>query len=204
MNNQNTERLPSKDLNVAVEITSPPSLKVAASDMPHSKSLRLLQLVSETSSEEFLETLDNASIAEIEFFVSALALKHPEPVLSNSLEKSWREVMEVPAEPRSVLSILSWWESGRPLYNVVVGSIGLSMAALDYFCMRLPGHLLGCVLVVCAAYAVFANVCYLLGPALELTARSVKKYDRYGPILFTLGLIFSICVVVGSGILFIF
>jgi len=211
IHDQNFERLPSKDPKVEVDITSPPSLKLIVGDMSHSKQSskprHLHQLVNESSSQEFLEALDNASVAEIEVYMGAMALKHPErssTSLENSIENSWLKVMEVPAEPRRLFSILGWWESRRALYNVVVGSIGLSMAALDFLCMRIPGDLLGCVLVVCAAFAIMANICYLLGPTLELMARSVKKYDRYGPILFTVGLIFSICVVVGFGLLLIF
>jgi hypothetical protein len=49
-------------------------------------------------------------------------------------------------------------------------------------------------------YAIFCNLCYSLGLPAELILRSIKKFDRYGPILLTLGLVLSIVFVISLGI----
>jgi hypothetical protein len=202
MNDQDTELGQSKVLKVAgVDTARPPALKLTVSTK-NSGPLNFKKLMAETSEQEFLETLDNASIEELAPLLQQMEWKNPEVSLSNRLEKNWRVVMTVPAEPRNFLSVLSWWESRRALYNVVVGPIGLFMAALDCYVQRLPGNFLIYAAMICAVTAVLANVCYSLGTILELIARSIKKYDRYGPILFTLGLTFSIFVVLSMGIIF--
>jgi len=100
--------------------------------------------------------------------------------------------------PRSAWSIISWWESRRPVYNLVVGVAGLC-AVTDHTVFGLlppravpPDIPLGAVGIV--AYGVLANLCYSGGPALELYIRRRwgNGYAVVGPTLFRYGFVFSV------------
>ena len=98
---------------------------------------------------------------------------------------------------RSVGGIVRWWESRRLAYNVFVGGAGLLslgvMKVLELLPPGLPGDpsppLLGVV-----AFGVMANVCYLLGPAIEIALQKLwgEKLLPVGPGLFRMGLTFSV------------
>lgn len=114
-----------------------------------------------------------------------------------------RKVIEVPQEPRTLKSIILWWEWRRPLYNIAVGLSGLpSIIVLSlFFGLPLMVSVLSGLF-----YLFFANICYTLGTPAELVARTCykDKAETYGPVLLTLGTIFSIiltialeCVVLG-------
>jgi hypothetical protein len=102
----------------------------------------------------------------------------------------------LPAHRRSAMGILTWWESRRLLYNVIVGGTGLiSLAFVGILSLIPPGgtHLWpgwGPV----AVYGVLANVCFTFGPLIEITLQRIWK-DRVlpvGPALFRQGLSFSV------------
>ncbi|CAN5401766.1 hypothetical protein BH10CYA1_BH10CYA1_00530 [soil metagenome] len=105
--------------------------------------------------------------------------------------KLLQRVIEVQKEPRSLLSILMWWEMRRPLYNIAVGLAGLPAA---FALIVLFGHPLMFVFISALAYMFFANICYSLGTPAELVARTCykDKAETYGPVLLTLGTIFSV------------
>ncbi len=105
--------------------------------------------------------------------------------------KILQKVIEVQKEPRSLLSILMWWEMRRPLYNIAVGLAGLPAA---FALVLLFGQPMMIVLINALAYMFFANLCYSLGTPAELVARTCykDKADTYGPVLLTLGTVFSV------------
>jgi len=98
--------------------------------------------------------------------------------------------------PRSPWSVITWWESRRFAYNVVVGSAGLlSLGALKLFAL-LPPHPAHLVIPwgVIAAYAVLANVGYAFGSAADLFIRRRwgNEYAAVGPVMFRYGFVFSV------------
>jgi hypothetical protein len=100
-----------------------------------------------------------------------------------------------PAE-RSTGGIVRWWESRRLPYNLIVGGTGIfalgGVTILRLLPPGLPDQLppLGFV----ALYALAANVCYLLGPVLEIVATRIwgRAVLPVGPALYRMGLTFSV------------
>ena len=106
----------------------------------------------------------------------------------------------LPAHRRTLLGIVTWWESRRLLYNVIVGATGLvtltvvAIADATAPARSIPSGFGPESLLPILAYGILANVCYTLGPIIELTLEQVWK-DRLlpiGPALFRQGLAFSI------------
>ena len=107
---------------------------------------------------------------------------------------------------RSVGGIIRWWESRRLAYNVFVGGAGLlSLGVMKLIALLPPGlpgarvPLLGVV-----AFGVMANVCYLLGPAIEVALQKLwgEKLLPVGPGLFRMGLTFSVGLALFPALLF--
>ena len=101
-----------------------------------------------------------------------------------------------PAE-RDTGSIVTWWESRRVAYNLIVGGTGLlTLAAVRLILWLPPGPApsLGGVMVPVIVYAIMANLCYLFGPALEILIEKLFGRDVLptGPALFRIGLTFSV------------
>ena len=98
---------------------------------------------------------------------------------------------------RSVGGIVRWWESRRLAYNVFVGGAGLLslgvMKLLELLPPGLPGDPFPPLLAV-VAFGVMANVCYLLGPTVEVAVQKLwgEKLLPVGPSLFRMGLTFSV------------
>lgn len=98
---------------------------------------------------------------------------------------------------RSVGGILRWWEARRAAYNLVVGGAGLvSLATVELISSLppFPRGLPGIPWQAVVAFGLLANICYLLGPAVEI---AVEKLGRgqvlpTGPVLFRMGLTFSV------------
>lgn len=100
-----------------------------------------------------------------------------------------------PTLVRSPLSVIRWWESRRPLYNLAVGVTGLGVLGYSVGLELLLGNgLLEFPLIGVVAYGIAANVCYTLGPAAEMTIEKFLKRPVYGlgPALFRYGLVFSL------------
>jgi hypothetical protein len=97
--------------------------------------------------------------------------------------------------PRTIPGILHWWESRRLRYNLIVGGCGVFSLAVMRIMTWLPPRAdrafmpLGLVLV----FGVMANVCYLLGPTVEIALDKLwgRKALPTGPTLFRMGLTFS-------------
>ena len=97
---------------------------------------------------------------------------------------------------RTVGGIVRWWESRRLAYNLFVGGAGfLSLGAIKLITLlppALPGARVPWLAVV--GFGVMANVCYLLGPAVEIALQKLwgEKLLPVGPGLFRMGLTFSV------------
>jgi hypothetical protein len=97
---------------------------------------------------------------------------------------------------RSNWSIVSWWETRRPIYNVVVGAAGICSLAAAFLFAALPPHPAGLEipLLPIVVYAVLANLGYSLGPAADVVIRRRwgDGYAAVGPTLFRYGFVFSV------------
>lgn len=102
----------------------------------------------------------------------------------------------LPAVRRTPVGILTWWESRRLIYNVVVGLTGVVTLGIIGAISLIPPGLPRLVPPIQAilAYGVLANVCYTFGPFIEIGLQKLWK-DRVlpvGPPLFRQGLSFSV------------
>lgn len=105
------------------------------------------------------------------------------------------DVLFPPADyRRTTVSLLTWWESRRLTYNMVVGTAGVFTLAVTGAISLLPpaaGMPFDWRPIV--AYGVLANVCYTLGWAIEATAQRIwgPRCPAFGPALFRQGLAFA-------------
>lgn len=101
-----------------------------------------------------------------------------------------------PAE-RRVGAIIGWWEKRRLPYNLIIGGTGLVSATVVAFFMAFNG---GPGLVewfqVGLFWLIAANVCYTLGPAVEIALQKFlgRKLLPAGPLLFRAGLTIALGV----------
>ena len=108
----------------------------------------------------------------------------------------------IPDEPRHWRSIIAWWELRRIAYNGVMLVVGLSglfvFGLLDYLYSRAhPGAFDDWVPLLSVMVAAFgANLLYTGGWISELIARALWRdcARYYGPIMLSLGFLFS-CIV---------
>ena len=102
---------------------------------------------------------------------------------------------------RAVGSIVTWWERRRLAYNVIVGGAGVvGVGAAMLIGLLPPGSaLFRPPLLEFLVIGAIANVCYLLGPTVEIAVDKIFGPDVMptGPALFRMGLTFS----VGIGLL---
>ena len=94
--------------------------------------------------------------------------------------------------PRNGWTVVRWWEARRPVYNAAVGGTGLFTLAMLALAGALPPLVVTAQIVL--VYAIAANVCYSLGPLLDLLARRFGGSDfaPVGPTLFRYGFVFAI------------
>jgi len=97
---------------------------------------------------------------------------------------------------RSSWSVVRWWESRRPIYNLVVGAAGVcSLASVAVFA-ALPPHPadLRIPLPAIVIYAILANLGYSMGPAVDVLIRRIwgDDYAAVGPTLFRYGFVFAV------------
>ena len=102
---------------------------------------------------------------------------------------------------RTVGCIVGWWESRRLKYNLIVGGAGVtSLVAVRLLTLLppqphpFPASFLSVVWRPLLAFAVMANVCYSLGPAVEVITEKLwgRQVLPVGPSLFRMGLTFSV------------
>ena len=94
--------------------------------------------------------------------------------------------------PRNAWTVIRWWEARRPVYNVAVGTAGLVTLASLALLHALPP--LAVAAQIALVYGIVANICYSLGPVVDLLARRLggPDYAPVGPTLFRYGFVFSI------------
>ena len=97
---------------------------------------------------------------------------------------------------RTVGGIVRWWESRRLAYNLFVGGAGLLSLGATNLIMLIPPGLprVGFPWQVVVVFGVMANVCFLLGPTIEIALQKLwgEKLLPVGPALFRMGLTFSV------------
>jgi hypothetical protein len=96
---------------------------------------------------------------------------------------------------RSTLSILSWWESRRGLFNLIVGGTGLfTLLVVRLVSLIPPSVPFMFDWRVILAYGLLANVCYTFGWAAETAVQRLwgDRVSPIGPALFRQGIAFSI------------
>ena len=101
----------------------------------------------------------------------------------------------VPAIRRSPAMLLSWWESRRPTYNLIVGTTGLiTLGAIQLMTWLPPHPQMHVPWQIIVLYGVCANVCYSFGFAFEVLLERMwgGEVAPVGPTLFRQGLIFSV------------
>ncbi|MEX2282655.1 MAG: hypothetical protein WEE89_09255 [Gemmatimonadota bacterium] len=102
--------------------------------------------------------------------------------------------------PRTVGGIVRWWESRRLKYNLMVGAAGLTSTAVVAILTFLPPDAhgmqgpIGEFLPIAVVFGVAANICYTLGPMVELMLEKLwgRRALPTGPTLFRMGLTFSV------------
>jgi hypothetical protein len=100
-----------------------------------------------------------------------------------------------PTLVRSPLRVVQWWERRRPLYNVLVGGVGLgTLVYAELLSLLARGEWLRVEWQVIVAYGVAANLFYTFGSIAENLAERWLGRPLYGlgPALFRHGLVFSI------------
>lgn len=139
--------------------------------------------------DEYFDLLEEATPEQLQLIIHSFEKVSRTKSGASLLQK----IIAVPQGRRSLFSILMWWESRRPVYNIIVGLAGLpSILLLSLFGM---GH---AAVVAAFVYAICANICYCLGAPAEVVARACYKQnaETYAPVLFTLGTIFSVVLTV--------
>jgi hypothetical protein len=148
--------------------------------------------------DDFFKALEAATPAQLQSLVGTLEKGSKSKDGSNLLMK----LIDVPATgPRSIMSVVWWWECRRWLYNFCVGVIGLPFALLVWLLAYTVPSVAWALMAGVICYGIAANLCYSLGAPAELVARGCwkEKGEPYGPVLFTLGLIFSALLTIGLG-----
>ncbi len=97
---------------------------------------------------------------------------------------------------RDLGSIVGWWERRRLHFNAIVGGTGLVTVGLLKLFTSLPPdpHTIPFFIGPVVAYALLANLCYTLGPVVEILLEKISrgKLLPSGPSLFRMGLTFSV------------
>lgn len=106
------------------------------------------------------------------------------------------ELLFPPADyRRTTVSLFTWWEARRGMFNVVVGTSGLvTLAFVRLISWMPPGLQIPFDWRPVVAYGVLANICYTFGWGIEATAQRIwgDKCPAFGPALFRQGLAFSV------------
>lgn len=177
-------------------IIKPPADKTGESTNDHPERGR--QSLADYSSEEFLQLLENASPEQLE------ALATSSGITANAAKPASAAHQIVKPSSGNVVPVAAWWESRRLLYNLIVGASGVPAVIVLAIC-GIP--LLQLFFFGVIPYALAANVCYTLGLPAELITRRLWKENatHVGPMLFTLGTMFSVFLTLaisGATILF--
>ncbi len=112
---------------------------------------------------------------------------------------------------RTMGSIVGWWESRRLKYNALVGGAGVVSLGIVTVVGHLPPNPLPGVGLLppwqgIVMFGALANVCYSLGPAVEVVVDKLwgRQVLPVGPSLFRMGLTFSVGLALLPALLFLF
>jgi hypothetical protein len=97
--------------------------------------------------------------------------------------------------PRTTVGIFRWWEARRLPYNLIVGSAGVvTLGVAGLASLIIPGMNGFPPWQPVVVFGVLANVCYLLGPAIEIALHKLwgRTLLPVGPALYRMGLTFSV------------
>lgn len=109
-----------------------------------------------------------------------------------------------PRPPVRSWDIISWWESRRLIYNVLVGAAGVTSVIIilmtGYVTEHMTGEAIGIpdpsflAIIAVILYGLMANVCFTGGWILELLSRRLwgTRAEAFGEIAFTWGLLGSV------------
>lgn len=137
-----------------------------------------------------------------------MAIVEPQESMLTPARIAGIKFLAVSEEPRSLKSVLWWWEIRRPCFNLLVGCTGAVTLALVELASKLmpsgfmPATSFSAYIAAAAAWAFAANACYTLGWMSEIIARKMwgAKAQYLGPILMSLGLPFSVFVTLLPGV----
>jgi hypothetical protein len=156
-------------------------------------------ILKELSADDFIRLVDDASPEELQSLL--IAVDKPAPRQTRQTPKLF-DTLTRPLEykPRSFVDVIAWWESRRFAYNVIVGLTGLCVLAV---LRQIQFASMGSLVEASIAYGIAANICYTSGWMADLFARRFwkEKAEHFAPILFTLGLMFSVGLTVVPGVL---
>jgi len=114
---------------------------------------------------------------------------------------------------RSAWQVIGWWEARRVPYNLIVGATGVVTCAIILVTSLVAETYLGepigmpdpPIFAVFAVlfYAIMANLCFTGGWVVEIVVTRVwgEEAQSFGPISFTLGLVFSVALTLAPAIL---
>ena len=114
---------------------------------------------------------------------------------------------------RSAWEVIAWWEARRVPFNLMVGATGIATGAIILFAALLTETYLDepvgfpdpplFVMFAIVFYAIMANICFTGGWVVELLVSRVwgEQAQSFGPISFTLGVLFSIALTLAPAVL---
>ncbi len=112
-----------------------------------------------------------------------------------------------PLPPFTLACLVRWWESRRIPYNILIGGVGLVSLVVFFVSIESSGYLAAGedsvepMALILAPFVV--NLCYTAGwvgdAACRLVCRDLPA--RFTPVLFAVGVAFSLCVVLLPGLL---
>ena len=110
--------------------------------------------------------------------------------------------LEITKQRESIRELVMGWERLRLRYNIILLPFGLAAGIIwvYYSFPIIEGAIFGAV-----AFAIVANIAFLLGPAFELYSRALLMNGRKSSVLrnvsFWLGTAFSFMIIVGYAIM---
>jgi len=111
------------------------------------------------------------------------------------MQHSLTEFLFPEPAPRSLTGIVRWWEKRRLAYNIAVGSAGLvTVGVATVLVSIMEGRFLLVPWQPVVAFGLLANLCYLLGPTVEILIQKIwgRTVLPTGPSLYRMGLTFSV------------
>jgi len=161
----------------------------------HSQEAAAEKLLRELSSEDFLQMLEDATPDQL----NELA-RVGQQARVNGLMTAPLGALVKSEDHAGVVSMLKWWESRRLAYNVLVGVCGLPTLFMLAVWAHQPLVLLFSGTL---CFGAAANLCYSLGMPAELLTWLMwrEKSCNVGPVLFTLGTVFSTVLTLGVALI---